>query len=85
MGELWLPLTAIVCIRLIPDTGPSLTHPHLGVDIPCATEHIRHAINATLRSVPADNVVLIHGWAYAFNTIHRVDLFAAGTPPSFHS
>jgi hypothetical protein len=75
--EAWLRLAVIVCIRLLPDAGPSLAPLQLGVGTPGGAENIGHAINAALRPDPDSTVVLSHDWANAFNTIHRADLFAA--------
>jgi hypothetical protein len=70
-------LAAIVCIRLLPDAGPSLAPLQLGVGTPGKAENFGNAINAALRSDPDSTMALSHDWANAFNTIHRGDLFAA--------
>jgi hypothetical protein len=74
--EAWLRLAAIVCIRLLPVTGPSLAPLQLGVGTPGGAENIGHTINAALRSDPDSTVVFSHDWANAFNTMQRANLFA---------
>jgi hypothetical protein len=70
-------LAPIICIKLLPDAGPSLAPLQLRVGIQGKSENIGHAINAVLRSDQADTVAVSHDWEHPFNTIHRADLFAA--------
>jgi hypothetical protein len=75
--EAWLRLAAIVCIKLLPEAGPSLAPLQLRVSIRVKAKNIRHVTNAVLLSEPADTVVVSHDWEHSFNTIHWADLFAA--------
>jgi hypothetical protein len=72
--EACLRLAAIVCMRLIPDAGPSLASLQLGVRIQGRADDIGHAINAALRVNPASTEVLSHDWPNAFKP---TDHFAA--------
>jgi hypothetical protein len=70
-------INALIGILITVICSPNVLQ--LGVGIQGRAENIGHAINAALRSNPADTVVLSHDWANALNTIHRSDLFAAVT------